>query len=545
MMGYFINLLAFFSALSLLGGCSAADVDSNTIIKKGKDSQTVADGQDTSLAIEANEMAGTQVDIPAGALQVGTEVELKPLAEPPDSFKETGYTASGRPISITAVGPDGQPVTETTKPMSIQLPVNAAALTAVESTEQNLCVFLSWAEDESLFVWRRKALDYAEQKITFYSKKLGIFQIVYCGEEALADFKDAQTENIAGEKSDPLVKVAIPSSGTFNLNFGHSHICAGVMKVADNQATVYSINDWPHEPGAALDLIIYKSGLQDLSSVADTDLLTVFIHFQTAEQTCGLDQVLPTKDLHVANGVFHFYKNAGAIKPATLSGTLGDTSGPFGLETFAVRLGRSDGGAQAAAPDADVCFGSEVAGDGGGAVQVSSSLASTGKISGQTSGSLYRVYQPSTSATKTMYATLFQKHCRPKPSDSGLDSGTSQPYSVFFHGLSQSPLYLTPVDAQISLLPNAPKVCVQVFPKGSNTAALSEGDREKILLAQILVKQSQTSPYKLLVPFRDGGVYEIGYEIYISDQDTCASAATTYLPTLDKSLNSSITISYP
>lgn len=543
-----ILTLSLFSISTSFLGCSAADTeDSESKVLKGSDSEEIQDGVESTLEIESTKtpLQGSKVTIPTGSLAVGSTVGLKPVADQPDSFSSTGFVAANDPVEITAVDSNGNPVTETINPLTIQLPVSGSSL--ADQTEDNLCVFLEWAEDQSMYVWRRSSIKISEGLASFDTTKLGIFQLVYCGNDTLeGDYKDAQTENIAGTASESLVELSIPQNEDhFSFRFNHTHICVGIgADNSDGKTEVWNFSDHNHTPGEAIDLKIYKGGLKDISELDDNKLGFVFVAFQDATQTCDTSVLDDTK--HVHNAIFAWFKLGSEIKSGNLKGSLGDTNASFGLEKVNMALGRSDSGSQAASAAADACLGSHVTSNSGGIVEITTSLAANYKIGDSSTQSLPRVYTTDSSAKHKEYLTVNSKHCIDSEVNNINNAAIDQPYSVFFRNSSTGTThYLTPVDISLSISALFPRVCVQVYPKGSSLASKNETSRSEIILSSVLVSQSESSPYKLYVPFQDAGVYDLAYKVYSDATKDCSASTDLFVPAENKILNSSIVVQYP
>lgn len=151
-----------------------------------KEETASSDGKDVTQPFTLA-VAGANVDVPGGAFEAGTKVDVVPGTAPAQFAANPEATSASAAIEIKATNAAGTAVTQAKVPLTVALDVGApAALLGVEATPANLCVFGFSAEGKFL-VWRNAALKAAAaDKAGFLSIWLGVFQAYYCGTVQLA-----------------------------------------------------------------------------------------------------------------------------------------------------------------------------------------------------------------------------------------------------------------------------------------------------------------------------------------------------------------------
>ena len=153
-----------------------------------------------TLSITKGAASGTSVAFSPGTLEIDTSVFVE-VVSMPAGFNVSNVTRSSPAISVGASG-GGSSVTTLSSPLSISVPVDTLSLTGLDLTArstENLCMFLKSGSE--LFYWRKSALTlYASEGKNFakvLSNRLGIFQLVYCGNEPLPGFVDASQAKLS------------------------------------------------------------------------------------------------------------------------------------------------------------------------------------------------------------------------------------------------------------------------------------------------------------------------------------------------------------
>lgn len=153
-----------------------------------------------TLSITKGAASGTTVAFSPGTLEIDTSVFVEVVSMPAD-FNVSNVTRSSPAISVGASG-GGSSVTTLSSPLAISVPVDTLSLTGLDLTArstENLCMFLKSGSE--LFYWRKSALTlHASEGKNFakvLSNRLGIFQLVYCGNEPLPGFVDASQAKLS------------------------------------------------------------------------------------------------------------------------------------------------------------------------------------------------------------------------------------------------------------------------------------------------------------------------------------------------------------
>jgi hypothetical protein len=230
-MNHFYKPTAFLVVLVSAVYCGKAQLNGgSSSTKVSPASTTVKDStQGATLQISRGAAAGTTVSFVPGSLEIDTSV-LAEVVEQPTNFSVGGVAKSSPAISVSA-SKSGESILTLSSPLSISVPVDTLALDSfnlILRSNDNLCMFLQSGSD--LFVWRKSAitLTTAEGKslAKVSSKRLGTFQLVYCGTEALPGFKDASEEKLGADNAHTL---------TFNsalYGLSQEKLCAGVVSFA-------------------------------------------------------------------------------------------------------------------------------------------------------------------------------------------------------------------------------------------------------------------------------------------------------------------------
>jgi hypothetical protein len=193
---------------SILGCGPQTSASKNT--KASSQSSVTSDTEATFIELKRGAAKGTTVDIPPGSLALGTDVSLSEV-DSPEEFNVEGVDEASAAIEVSAVGADGQAVTELSAPMTIAIPyvsgASLMALAGVAKTGDNLCALLK--SPSGLFLWRRSSLsiDEEKKKASFQSLNLGIFKLVYCGNETMDGFKDADAAGIGATSAVVTMKI--------------------------------------------------------------------------------------------------------------------------------------------------------------------------------------------------------------------------------------------------------------------------------------------------------------------------------------------------
>lgn len=194
-MKIFPSPIAFFALASLLG-CTAGQTDkvgSRTL--KASASTTLTDTSGTNtMTIEAGSLKNTTIDIPSGALAVGTSVDVRRGTAPAD-FSISNSTAASSPLVVTASN-DGSQLSESQGSMKIAIPVTATGLALMADTSK--LAALCKDVNGNLFIWGRDKIAVVDSKAIFQSKRFGTYQLRYVPDTSSTDF--ATTQEAAPEE---------------------------------------------------------------------------------------------------------------------------------------------------------------------------------------------------------------------------------------------------------------------------------------------------------------------------------------------------------
>jgi hypothetical protein len=415
--------------------------------------------------------------------------------------------------------------------MTIQIPVSDQSLASwgyasgglplsVDKLDDNLCAFLQSGND--LFIWRRAAISVADKKAKFESKRLGIFQLVYCGAEPLPDFKDAAASAVAGSASNQLVTINISAEVGASLGTKASHLCAGIHgpdAAADGTDKLWALNDYTLVSGTALEAKIFPKRDANLGNLSDDSEAQVFALFMTADQTCSEAYLKDAGDKATANYALAFTKSAAAIKKGDLSGSLGDEGGPFPLMKTVLKIGRPDGEPHGGAGDQKLCLESQWSGLGGGRVQQTTMIGSTGQIGGMDDYPVYYIPGTADSSEHYLRAYINSHDCRINNDlGEGASTATDQKHaSTFWNFTAAETLYLTPANIKLELSAVtqllAARLCMRFYGPGTVIDGVGEAAKRELALSTVLLRTAETTSYRVYLPFVNPKAYDIGYKL--------------------------------
>ena len=135
----------------------------------------------TSPQTLALDVGGATVDVPAGAFPDGTKLAVTVGTQPAEFAAVTGATGASVVLDVAATDAAGAVVPKATVPLTLALDVGEpAALTDVEKTAENLCVFGRGA-DSVFRVWRNAVITATANSVSYKAIWLGIYELYYCG----------------------------------------------------------------------------------------------------------------------------------------------------------------------------------------------------------------------------------------------------------------------------------------------------------------------------------------------------------------------------
>ncbi len=496
--------------------------------KSTKTEREVTETEETKLSIEAGAAKGTEVIIPPGALAVGSSVSVEATDTPSEfsALEDVGEASAA--IEVAAIDPDGNPVTELSTPMTIQIPYGGeTSLLQVEESEDNLCALLK--SDAGFFLWRRSSLtiDSASKKASFKSKNLGVFQLVYCGTEELEGFADAAASGVSSDK----ISLSL-SFDSDKFGFGADQICLfiGRESTSSTSSTESETSD-DHDGGPDIGVIIasgkfeLSSGSQDLSleyaseALAEDETAYVILLNQNSDQPCdftvgeSLDGEKESEEGDVQfNRALVFYTSGKSLAANELSGTMGD--GFWKVKSVYVEVGvpSSSPVTTATAKDVDLCFES-------GSEQANAFSATSASITGSdekiNDNTSLEILYPAGAVDSSFGVRAFVgADCSTGgPNEDG--SSNFEPYEVNWQSPNDGEtLYLTPVKMKV--------------PQGTGDLCLGLKDGEgnnNVATWRVTVGQE----YQAFVPYNTTKTNSSGIPLYDAKlfySDNCFSEAT-------------------
>lgn len=140
-----------------------------------------------TLAIKSGPLAGSSVEIAAGALPAGAKVTLGPDEAPAKFAATAGVIVASSAMSMSAVDKDGVVIVAPTGTITLSIGMTDAAASLAVGAAADLCVFQSIPP--SLYVIFRDAAITSAGKITTVNpKNFGVFQVTYCADLEVAGF---------------------------------------------------------------------------------------------------------------------------------------------------------------------------------------------------------------------------------------------------------------------------------------------------------------------------------------------------------------------
>jgi len=329
-MNHFYKPTAFLMILVSAVYCGKAQLTTGSSSTKVLPSSTTVKNatEGATLQISRGAAAGTTVSFAPGSLEIDTSV-LAEVVEQPESFSVGGIAKSSPAVSVSA-SKGGESILTLSSPLSITVPIDTLALNSFDlilRSNDNLCMFLQSGGD--LFVWRKSSitLTAADGKALakVNSKRLGTFQLVYCGSESLPGFKDASEEKLDAGNEHTL---------TFNSSLyglGQEKLCAGAVSFTkgddSKDGDLYSLGGKSASMTGGGNITV--SIPVDTSKLVSGGEAAVVFMVLGANDSCPLEQtgLIPSDSL-VHNGLYAWGVSYTAASK-DLSGTFGDSKYPL------------------------------------------------------------------------------------------------------------------------------------------------------------------------------------------------------------------------
>lgn len=471
-----VLLSTAFLTLSRCG--SQTDSDGKETVKN-RETVTVGDG-----VVEAGLSTGSKITVPPGVVAAGGEVTME-KAPQPGEFAAIAATPGSDPVAIVAKDAGGASIERATVPMTLDIALGDAALMlAPEAKAENLCVVLK-STSAKLYVWRRAALakvDEAARIVTLQTVFFGTYQVVYCGQEALAGYADAVTQGATGA---PQASFTMTFKPTFHEALGYQKACLGLVRF-DGQEGQSGKDDKDKKVVmiATSEAAVTTETAAKLSFVAseiiDGREHLVTLVLQTAGSVCpfavgdNLDEL--TKSLGDPKAFFAFNVDMAALKAGTLAGTLGE-AGAFATDRLKVTL-ETYKGAFPAHDEVKSCLDVDIDDDGKTMIPVA---ITGGLING---AAVYEMPIARTAAAAAAPARVVLRvgdACN-HLGDVTPDAATGRPYEVRVNVEAGGTAAFVATTLQIAnQTPLTGNVCLNVGPKGGG----GNGDQSGSILVSL------------------------------------------------------------
>ncbi len=500
---------------------------------------TIAAGQISTLEIETGALAGTEIEIAADVLSPGSAIDARVTNQPSEFGSNTNVSSGSAPLVITAVGPGGQTITELSQPMTIQIPISNTSLSLkVEASDANLCTFLK-TPSGALWVWRNSSLEVRGRFVRFSSTRLGVFQLVYCGDETLDGFNEISDDPGTSTTETPRAKIIIPAG----YDLGQISYCGGIYRSIGS--------DFPTSESQALGAFSAVSALlaaeqslsvtitdtAGLATLDDEDELHFVLSFVQAGQTCSLT----SSPKSLGSTTYAFKRTAAELRSAEgLTGVLGVD---YPLSSQALKIGPSgySGGATSTG-----CLGTESHGDGltRGGLSFQSISIDSGLINGESD---FTFTYPTGNSSQTLKVYLNSSNCLFDEETASVASG--QPYFASFKdfvSVNDDSLYLTPASFSFEdFIAGINRICVRAYPVDIDPANLSAQESYDERVSQFLMAIGSATTYQMYLPYNSTEAYSMVLRPHLDG--ACPSSASTLLgdKALNVGLSPSIVFEYP
>ncbi len=420
---------------------------------------------------------GSEVVVPAGALAVGAELSFGETT-PPAEFAKITAAAASLPVEVGAIGADGQPVLQAQQALTVSISLDGTSLALLaDKTEANLCVVMR-ARNASLFVWRKAELahDAAQRKVSVSTLYLGIFQVFYCGQDAMPGFVDSKEQSAAAQVSggtSASVEMTVPGAWAPTRNVA-KHCLSIVDNVATADGDELSVLGIAEAEATGAAAVLLAKGLKPRPGAKEVFAL---LHLQAAGVPCalGLGAKLGEFEEFVgAVGTFAWQLDMGVLAAGgTISGTIG-SAGPFPTATIDIGVGAPGFEGEAALQNVTepiVCVDLDVEGGAKTMLPVNLSFASgVGRVGPE---ALYRptVAVPASGLVLAHTLTLrVGANCQ-RFEIGAQNATTGKPYETRFRGAALLPSYhFAPVAMRIvssNPLVASMNGCINVSPSGA------------------------------------------------------------------------------
>lgn len=570
-------------ALALLTLLVAAACAPQTGRSTKKDGTPVAAAPKSTVTAQGGVVAtakGNSVALPPGSLAIGTEVSVSEVTAPAE-FTANGALAASAPVEVLAKDANGvqiDNVGQAAAPATIALSIDEATAFALgaDKTDANLCVLLK-THSNALYVWRFAALrvDAAAQKVEVASYFFGTFQVVYCGQDPLANFADSSAQKEAleqvaatpagGAKSE--LSIAIPA-GIFT-QVGHARYCLALLGEQDETAA--AAGSGSGEKGPA---VIAVSGPVDATGTADAALsleadpvavegyhnVYVGLTMHASGVACPFVVGAPVKNaLALAEplGVYVWQVDKSAVEKG-LSGTVGDAAGPFRTGAVTVEVGANGLPEFSPFAVAEVCLDVDYK-DGAKTLQRAAieTSGSAALLHGEGKYKMVTALPPGT-VGEYEFNVRIGETCNSFDPGSAGPKADGQPYYVTFRGGGDDAHFMiAPTKLVVSNknpLTSVLSGCLEICPSEADCTSVKDQDQKNGGQATVKLADGATTP--LYLPFLAAPLDASGHPVFdmtiriLKAGATCRSygdvtAGLPSVPLSGKALSPSISVNLP
>lgn len=514
-----IRAILFFSVTFIYSCGPLTDYSKSSSGKKNTVKSTIAENETASLEITEGDAKGTSVAVPPGALAVGSSINMSAIKTPTEFSLDSASSASSA-ISIEARSSDGSAITNLNTPMTISIPMSTSSLFLADANDDNLCALLKTAAN-TFFVWKRSALtiDTANNKASFTSLNLGIFQLVYCGDETPEGFIDAEDSGVSAGTD----KISFKLDGS-KYAYGAAKYCSILLHEKDTEETDKDSNE-------ALTLLARKevsvtSDTLDLSlsyssdSIPDDHIAIFAIIGQQSTQSCSnlvIGGNLEEMELQY-DRVFVFPLSLTDLRSGKADGEFG--KGQYTMGSLNLSTNKSFDAAASYHSATHACI--QVENKDYGSAEYSVDIDGSGNISGSQNPAF--VFPTGNTITNAKMNVRFADSCGP---DNNKDDSTS--YEIKFPFVtSGSQYYLAPVlfNKHSSPIPGAVS-CLAIYDDTGSTSSYAEGH----YLGELNIAMDSDTP--AYIPWTPSGTTPT-YDLLIYAAKTCDNKNDSVVSPLER-----------
>ena len=505
-MNFSVKLSLFLSFVYPLLGCGVQTTTEDPQLKDVKAETEVDASAPTTLEIADGSAEGTAIEIPPDSLPTGARVSLDRVDQPGDFITSDGagnaVVSASAPIGIAATSSSGEAITQFASPMTIAIPyeqnvslfLETLHLAEVEKTTDNLCVFLK-ATGGELYLWRKSAItiDGDKKVAKFQSLYPGTYQLMYCGNEAVEGFDDAEAKGVI-EKLTPF-KLTID---TATYGYNQAFFCLVVGAAPSGEDAFYlgggDLVVYSERQAIAGATVTFQTEFS-LATVQEGTQPFIALAVQSTDQGCDYKKGSLITSRPAFERSFVYYFTAAEMRASKASGALGSDTYP--VKTVKLKTGLPDITLSQAIPAAakNLCVRS--ISKSKGLTLVKTSLDTALKFAGSADIS---IDIPHGDASSSLLVDI-GIDCQTEWPSSFNTSG--EPYVISARSSASDTYYMAVVDLNL-VAPGSvsiPSVCLSIFDGSvlSGNKTTSVDDEANVRLGQWSLTPG--TGYKLVLPY--------------------------------------------